>query len=269
MTSVDDWVEWCGSKGFKDSGDYLKGIYEWRKAWRPKRVRVLLVAESHVGEQKGDLKVHVRPPEGTSKSLPPSYVRLVYCLGYGEDCLCKPKPKPNPGTWQFWKIFQAIKDCNADAKQPRKGEVMQKMNLLREMQTKGVWLVDASIAALYYPRNNPIRVPNELIHESFRKFVWPKNNEILWIVEVETGNAGKAVAGAVVLADICMQIEKERSVQREKPKLLFIFYAPTVNMKLATKRLDAMKSRITHLQSVEALTEREALQEISQIPSLS
>jgi hypothetical protein len=199
MTSVDDLVKWCRSKGLKDSREYLKGIREWRQAWRPKRVRVLLVAESHVGQQKGDLKVRVRSPEGASKSLPPSYVRLVYCLGYGEDCLCEPNPKPNHGTWQFWKIFQAIKDCNADAKQPRKNEVMRKWKLLRELQTKGVWLVDASVGALYSTREGRLKIPNyrKSIEESFKKFVWPMiekdSVEQIWVIGRRVGRALKGL----------------------------------------------------------------------------
>ena len=195
MTSVDDWVKWSRSKGLKDSHEYLGGVDAWRQAWRPKRVRVLLVAESHVAEEKGDLRVRVRSPEGLFEKLPRSYVRLVYCLAYGEDCLCEPKPKRNPGTWQFWKIFQAISDCSADAKQPRKGQIMPKVEVLRKLQSKGVWLVDASVAALYSLSEGRLRVTryHETIRQSFEEFVWPMMKEDpvkqVWIIGRGVGNA--------------------------------------------------------------------------------
>lgn len=107
-------------------------------------------------------------------------------------------------------------------------------------------------------RDEAIYRPDLLVRDS-------KNNEIVWIVEVETSEPSKAVVGAILLADVCMEIEMQRGTQREKPRLLFIFYAPKATIKLATKRIHAIGERLTHLHNIEALTEREALQEISDI----
>jgi hypothetical protein len=41
---------------------------------------------------------------------------------------------------------------------------------------------------------------------------------------VETSDAGKAVAGATILAGICMEMEKTGPTQRISPKLPFVFY---------------------------------------------
>lgn len=198
-SSVDQWVKWCRSKRLKDSRAYLRGVNAWRQAWRPKRVRVLLVAESHVGEQKGDRGIRVQLPEGISKTLPRRYVRLVYCLGYGESQLCRGVPRKNNGTWQFWDILGAIAAGHVGNKQPRRREstdeerLAWKLNVLRTLQRKRIWLVDASIAALYYPGNKPIRVPNELICESFRRFVWPMverdRPKQVWIIGKRVGRA--------------------------------------------------------------------------------
>jgi hypothetical protein len=35
------------------------------------------------------------------------------------------------------------------------------------------------------------------------------DGQIVWIVEIETSDAGKAVAGAAVLADVCMQVDMD------------------------------------------------------------
>jgi hypothetical protein len=201
MVSVDEWVKWCRSNGLRDSRAYLIEVYKWRKAWRPTRVRVLLVAESHVGEQKGDRRIRVQLPESIGKTLPKRYVRLVYCLGYGESQLCSGVPRKNNGTWQFWDILGAIAAGHVGEKyqQPRRREstdeerLAWKLNVLHNLQTKGLWLVDASIAALYYPGKNPIRVPNELICESFRRFVWPMvrrdRPKQVWVIGKRVGKA--------------------------------------------------------------------------------
>jgi len=98
----------------------------------------------------------------------------------------------------------------------------------------------------------------------------PKNNDILWIVEVETSEGSKAVVGAALLADICMEIEKNRDRQHGDPKLRFIFYGKDakVHSKLAEKKFDAIRDRI-QLKDIKAKIEVEALQEISDLLSLT
>jgi len=95
----------------------------------------------------------------------------------------------------------------------------------------------------------------------------PKDRQIVWIVEVETSEAGKAVVGAAALADICMEKEIAKGPQKVKPKLLFVFYRTSANLELAVKRLIALRSKITHFSEIAALTEREAFLKISQLPT--
>jgi hypothetical protein len=191
-------VQWCKGKGFKDSLPCLRGLDAWRQAWRPKKVRVLLVAESHVREKKRDLQVSVLRPQGVSERLPRRFVRLIYCLGYGENSLCKPKPpKSNGGTPQFWKLFQVIADCRADAEPPR--EISQKLRTLRKLQKRGVWLVDASIGALAksgktrIDRRVKIRKYRSTIQDSFKRFVWPMvqrdRPKQVWVIGRGVGKA--------------------------------------------------------------------------------
>jgi hypothetical protein len=177
-------LQWCTKHGFNDSLPCLIALDKWRQAWRPKKkVRILLVAESHVREEKGDLRVRVSQPRGAYEPLPRRFVRLIYCLGYGENSLCTPKKylkkylKSNKGTPQFWKLFQVIVECNKDAKPPQ--EISQKLRTLRKLQKRGVWLLDASIGALAKSgktrkdRRVKIRKYRSTIRDSFKKFVWP------------------------------------------------------------------------------------------------
>lgn len=193
-------LQWCTEHGFKDSLPCLRGVDKWRQAWRPKKkVRVLLVAESHVREEKGDLQVRVLQPQGVSERLPRRFVRLIYCLGYGENSLCKPNnyPKSNRGTPQFWKLFQAIAECSKDAEPPR--EISQKLRTLRKLRKRGVWLVDASIGALAKSgktredRRVKIRKYRSTIQDSFKRFVWPMvqrdRPKQVWVIGRVVGKA--------------------------------------------------------------------------------
>jgi hypothetical protein len=91
----------------------------------------------------------------------------------------------------------------------------------------------------------------------------PASHQIVHIVEVETGDAGKAVVGAAVLADICMGIEIEKGRQQKKPTLIFVFYEQSANLQLGKKRLTqlARQNRIRHLADVLIRSEKEALEE--------
>jgi hypothetical protein len=52
--------------------------------WRPPTPRLVLVAESHVFTTLLDLAVTYQNPSGAIHA-PSNYVRLVYCLAYGES----------------------------------------------------------------------------------------------------------------------------------------------------------------------------------------
>lgn len=69
-----------------------------------------LSSESHVYTSERDLQRSVQcPPCLNTANLPSGFVRLVYCLGYGENrILASPVRDPsNGGTPQYWKIFYA------------------------------------------------------------------------------------------------------------------------------------------------------------------
>jgi len=134
-----------------------------RAYWRPERIRVLLLAESHVYTPAHELLASLRPLPCFPKGMPLGFVRLVYSLGYGEnELLTNPIREPrNSGTPQFWKIFQHCVRSpgeSADHGLLQQGvnpsplaRLNEKWAVLTALRARGVWLVDASIAALYIP----------------------------------------------------------------------------------------------------------------------
>jgi hypothetical protein len=203
------WIRsWCSKEGIPgESEEYLERIESWRVAWRPKRVRVLLVAESHVREQNGDLAVNVQLPIDLipEKSLPSRFCRLVYCLGYGEREICYPKDRiKNNGTIQFWDLFGSIAASLNNLilpEMPRHSEsslftrLKWKIDVLHTLINAGIWLEDASVIGIYDSGKRLVdgKSYKVLIRESFMTFVWPKiekdNPEQIWIIGRGVGNA--------------------------------------------------------------------------------
>lgn len=157
-----------------------------RHYWRPNRVRLLLLAESHVHTGLEELSHQLRPQPYLPEDMPRGFVRLVYCLGYGEDGLLE-RPfigSPNKGTLQFWKILYScvnLISSNADFDSIRRGQTTleertaNKVAVLCKLREQGVWLLDASIAALYRPgavKPSP-RTMEAVLLESWDGYVGP------------------------------------------------------------------------------------------------
>jgi hypothetical protein len=133
--------------------DVAEEVERLRSARRPERVRVVLLAESHVWTSHDDTRSRVTQPD----DIETGFARFVYCLGYGEAPLVEPAVTPNKGTPQFWKLFhdtiygptiphaRVLKTGETDCQK----RVQNKLDLLRKMQSAGFWLVDASVTALY------------------------------------------------------------------------------------------------------------------------
>lgn len=134
-----------------------------RRFWRPEKVKTILLAESHVYTSGEEAALTIQLPTNISSSAPQSFVRLVYCLGYGENYLLQ-NPIGNPkngGTPQFWQVFHSCVNrvnCNEDFTTIQKTRtpdlcqrIQNKLQLLDTLKQKGIWLVDGSLAALYLP----------------------------------------------------------------------------------------------------------------------
>jgi hypothetical protein len=149
-------------------------VEEYRQYWKPDNVKVILLAESHVFTTEEDQQIKFEVP---LDGYPESFSNFVYCLGLGEKELTK---HPSSGTPQFWKMFyscvnkvDSLDDFSAVlSKTPFPQRLQNKISLLETMKKRGIWLVDASIIALY--RSGGERYENktykELVHCSWQNY---------------------------------------------------------------------------------------------------
>lgn len=132
-------------------------VETYRRYFRPARVRVLLLAESHVFTSDTEREIAI-PHVAGLPGYPARYARFVYCLGYGERALTNdPRHPRRDGTPQYWEIFWSC--CNPVAarsdfspilgRTPYAERLQNKIRLLASMKEAGIWLVDTSIVALY------------------------------------------------------------------------------------------------------------------------
>lgn len=138
-------------------------VEQYRKYWQPDDVRIILLAESHVFTTEGDRSISL-PNIANLPEYPTEYAKFVYCLAYGEKNLTNNRLHPNrDGTPQFWKIFYSCKnhvkgkkDFNPVLSRTKYEQRLQnKIKLLLSLKKKGIWLVDASIVALYNDGHKP------------------------------------------------------------------------------------------------------------------
>jgi hypothetical protein len=152
-------------------------VETYRRYLRPEKVRVVLLAESHVFTHDADRKVPI-PSIPDLPGYPTQYARFVYCLAYGERGLTRSGIHPRrDGTPQFWKIFFSC--CNpissADdfhpilGQTPERERIHNKIKILKKLKEDGIWLVDASIVGLY---KDSKKVPYmfEALEESWRSY---------------------------------------------------------------------------------------------------
>jgi len=161
-------------------------IEQYRQYWRPEKVNVILLAESHVFTSDTDRSfklVDVKDDVTTLKDYPKSYAKFVYCLAYGEETLTKSRDHPAKadGTPQFWKIlYSCINKVESNKSfspilktgtKPASERINNKIKLLIELKRQGVWLIDASIIALYNKGSKPSnKVFNEVIKTSWDNY---------------------------------------------------------------------------------------------------
>ncbi len=134
-------------------------VERYRQYWKPKNVRIILLAESHVYTSDQDRRQKMKEIDG-AQGAPREYAKLVYCLGYGESSLTDGDFHPlNDGTPQFWKLFYSCInpiESNKDfapllkSKTTTLQRIRSKITLLNVLRESGIWLVDASVVALYH-----------------------------------------------------------------------------------------------------------------------
>jgi hypothetical protein len=141
-----------------DSFDVVSDVVCHRNFWKPPSVRTMLLAESHVYTTESENSFRIDyPKELNQYNIPRNFVRLVYCLAYGEQVL-SPQTVRNTGTWQYWKIFAACASDSPDidfgpvlkrAGETDRERILNKYKVMRKLREKGVWLVDCSSVSLY------------------------------------------------------------------------------------------------------------------------
>lgn len=182
---VETLAAWNGDQQIEPFESVFRAT-EHRNFWCPDDVSVLLLAESHVFTSQQELEREVVLQElHQFEGCPTGFVRLIYCLGYGEnELLDEPIVNPrNSGTTQFWKIFQSCTNLvnsledfdpiKVSATRNSANRRQNKVELLDQMRNQGVWLIDASIMALYAPgaRRPPTRLCRELLQISWLNYV--------------------------------------------------------------------------------------------------
>jgi hypothetical protein len=171
-----------------------------REYWRPEEVRVLLLAESHVLTHDHELEAQVRLDAYGHSDAPTEFVRLVYCLGYGERDLVDGAVKPNTGTWQFWQLFAACVDDPPGGKilktveQRLKQRIANKVALLEDLRARGVWLLDASPVALYRPGGGKSGPPGNALSAAWEEY---SRRIVLEVAPRAVVVIGKGVFGAL------------------------------------------------------------------------
>lgn len=195
---------------------YLQAVRAWREAFRPQRVRVLLLAESHVASRPGDERISVRLPphhQTSAPDLPAAFCRLVYCLGYGESEICSSAPAANGGTWQYWDLFGAVAGAIDDRfgpAMPRRhassldSRLEWKLQALAILRRSGVWLEDACRTAVYSSTEGRVlagRAYRDRLRRDVADAVWPgvagDRPDRVWIVG---RGVGDALSGLPMLA---------------------------------------------------------------------
>ena len=152
-------------------------VERYRKFFKPKDVKVILLAESHLFTTLEEMKIEL-PDIDTLENYPKQYSKFVYCLAYGEKNLTKNSLHPKrDGTPQFWKIFfSCVNDIkNNGCFRPIQSStnfnerIKNKINILNKMKDLGIWLVDTSIVALYDNGKKPKNMP-EIIAKSWEGY---------------------------------------------------------------------------------------------------
>lgn len=153
-------------------------VEAWRQAFRPARVRLLLLAESHMAMTAAELACPLVLPPGLDWPIPagfarPCFARHVYCPAYGESALAPTLPSGNAGTPQYWRLLAALEGSAAPTRAAWPGlgaRLAAKAALLRRLQARGIWLTDASLVAVAGPGGRRAAPPLHAaaIRESWR-----------------------------------------------------------------------------------------------------
>jgi len=152
--------------------EIIKTIHDYRFYFKPEKVKTILLAESHVWTSLEDFQCALNPIY-QFPGYPERYTRFVYCLGYGENEMLKQSVTNNGGTPGYWKLFYScLYEINPEKESFRSilkktsfgDRRANKIKLLQDLKKKGVWLLDASIVAIYKGSGERAKYGEKAIH---------------------------------------------------------------------------------------------------------
>jgi hypothetical protein len=210
-------------------------VEQHRWFWRPAKPRLILLAESHVHTSEAEAGYLVRT-DNLPGNIPAEFVRFVYCLAYGEsELLDGTATGRNTGTPQFWQIFASclhnvssrrpFRDIQASQTRGLKHRIANKIRLLESLRAEGIWLVDASIAALY---DQALRKPRPQVRKKVIYTSW--DNYV-----------GRVLTDAAPEAVLCIGIEVGRILESRLDKLAIPWgVVPQPQARLSASARDAI-----------------------------
>ncbi len=159
--------------------DSVRNAEMHRWFWKPERVKTVILAESHVFTPVEESEQRMVYPKFLEQ-LPTEYVRLVYCLGYGEQGALGIQMPKKTGTPQYWKLFAYAAGQNPVLVQKTGTtntieRLHNKWALLCALKEKGVWLLDTSILGLAnLPSGKPGKdMLDEILYQSWQCYIAP------------------------------------------------------------------------------------------------
>jgi hypothetical protein len=172
LSKASEWEPWRTAEPYEAA---LVGE-RYRDYWKPNVVKLILLAESHLFTDTDDLACRIDPSKlpNSLPNCPTEFVRLVYCLGYGDNDVFVADRIPavsNPGTDDYWEILSRC----AETWMGSTGDLRWKLRTLQKLQEKGIWLLDASIHACCNPRlrQRPYNLANRLVvYQSMLRISW-------------------------------------------------------------------------------------------------
>ncbi len=177
-------------------------VEQYRWAWRPPQPRLVLLGESHIYTSAADLELRVQRDRlpAAAQGGPDCFARILYCLGYGEPELLSGRPSVrNAGTRQFWELCGRLV---GRGRAPRRREaglesrLAWKVEVLSLLQARGIWVLDASVHAMYRPGGDRLTARwARSLHQQW----WQGYGEPLLatLPGVQIWAIGKTVAGAL------------------------------------------------------------------------
>jgi hypothetical protein len=169
-----------------DTYRVVQEVERLREYWRPKAPKglsVILLAESHVATREQDFGLQLDRRALQRHGLewyPTHFVRFVYCLGAGERELLPSQARPENGSkWQFWRLLWSCAhdpsredfDLTRKATPDFDERMGKKVRLLRTLQRRGVWLLDASMLGI---NGLAPRIKREVTSVSWEGYVGPR-----------------------------------------------------------------------------------------------